>query len=719
AIHPLDGTVYIFAQGAAGGTPTLCQSSGAYTAFSGSTTFSVVSMAGLPTESGQAYSAFGIGPDGRLFLGRTTGTAPGNKYVAYSDDNGTTWTGVDTGVTGVAGDNIAAVGSGGTYDVYFGTAVSNASGTSGTWSQMPTVGSPMQPHANDGATMVDPNNSTVVYLTTDVAFGMTPDQGQNLVDLNDGIVAVQVNDFDMDSGKTYGWLASKAGIFHVRDYNTPSVVWSHSFPMGDGAPYHAIALDPSDATGQTAWAGNNRVYHTTDAGATWTRPFAIEDNGYQGGQFDFYSYVDALAVHPADPNVVFVGVHSPSSGVRGGLFYTEDGGATWTQVSTTIGAMTYNAEVTDLLLVPGTGSDATVYVGSEYVSDGTTSAYGVKVVDYVAGTGTTFTNDMNGTGGLITNFGAADLAWNAVDGAVWACGQNSSGEPRVYRLASGSTTWELMPTAGLPTSPGCTAITIGEETDGDKIPFIAIGEQIYYNPSNGAGDDETTGSWVADPVLAYPVGTAINVLFWDELLVGTDAGFYGHSGTVSLPVELVAFDATPDGDAAVLTWRTASETNNAGFEVQHYRDGAWQARAFVEGHGTSAAPQAYTHRLDGLEPGTHRFRLKQIDFDGTFSLSPEVEVTVAVPGAYALGAAYPNPFNPQTTFRLTVARTQQVTVSVYDVLGRRVALLYRGQLTGGDTHTFHFDATGLPGGLYLIDVTGEVFHATRPVMLVQ
>ena len=715
-VSPADGVLYFFAEGMPGGAPTLCKSSDAYNLISGTTTFSALSVSGVTTESGQTYSAFGMGPDGRIFVGRTTGSAPGTKYVAYTDDDGATWTNLDTGVTGVAGSNIAASGPG-PYTVYFGTAVSTGSGASGTWSVMPTVGSPTQPHGNDGATVIDPNNGSVAYLTTDVAFGMTPDDGQNLMDLNDGIVAVQVNDFDMDAGKTYGWLAAKAGIFHVSDYATASETWSHAFPNGDGSPYYAIAMDLSDATGQTAWAGNTRVYRTADGGGTWSRLFAIEDNGYQGGQFAFSSFIDAIAVHPNDPNVVFVGIHSPDSGVRGGIYYTEDGGATWTQVSTDVGGTTYNVEVTDLLLVPGTGSDATVYAAAEYVSDGTTSSYGVKVVDYVAGSGVTFTNDMNGTSGVITNFGGNDLAVNDADGSVWTCGQNSSGEPRVYRLASGSATWDLMPTAGLPTAPGCTALTIGVDSGGNDVPYVAVGAQVYFNPVEGSGDDETTGSWLADPALTYPAGMEINVLFWDELLVGTGAGLYGHEASTPLPVELATFEAAADGRDVALTWTTASETNNAGFEVQRFDDG-WRTLAFVEGRGAAAEAHTYGYRVTGLDPGTHRFRLKQIDFDGTFAFSPEVEVRVALPDAFFL-AAYPNPFNPETTLRLAAPETQRVRVAVYDLLGRRVALLHEGRLAGGETHTFRFDGGGLPSGLYVIRVDGEHFRAARTVTLVK
>ena len=188
-----------------------------------------------------------------------------------------------------------------------------------------------------------------------------------------------------------------------------------------------------------------------------------------------------------------------------------------------------------------------------------------------------------------------------------------------------------------------------------------------------------------------------------------------------LPVELAAFDGRTDGQAVVLEWSTASETNNAGFELQQQASGAgtWQAVAFVEGAGTTAASQRYVHRLADLAPGTYRFRLKQVDYDGTFAYGPEVEVAVGLPDTYYLSDVYPNPFNPQATWSLAVARDQQVRVEVYDVLGRRVAQLFDGVLPAGRAQTFTFEAGAQPSGLYFVRIAGETFNVSRSALLVK
>ncbi len=210
-----------------------------------------------------------------------------------------------------------------------------------------------------------------------------------------------------------------------------------------------------------------------------------------------------------------------------------------------------------------------------------------------------------------------------------------------------------------------------------RMPSLSVG--FFENASN----DPETG--VIDTV---PV---------DEV---TDAN------NVPLPVELVALTAQRDGEAVVLAWQTASETNNAGFEVQRRavaesREAAWEALAFVEGAGTTTAPRAYTYQVEGLLPGRYAFRLKQIDFDGTFHYSPEVEVEIEVPRALSLLPNYPNPFNPATTITFTVPDAGRAVLRVYNALGQEVAVLYDGVAEAGKEHAVVFEAGTLATGTYV------------------
>lgn len=139
----------------------------------------------------------------------------------------------------------------------------------------------------------------------------------------------------------------------------------------------------------------------------------------------------------------------------------------------------------------------------------------------------------------------------------------------------------------------------------------------------------------------------------------------------------------------------------------------------MEGHGTTNTPQRYTFRAETRTPGRYAFRLQQLDYDGSFEYSPVVEVAVELPTAYVLTSPYPNPFNPEIRLSLMVKRRQQVTVAVFDALGRRVRLLFDGTMEAEQARPLAFDAAGLPSGLYLIQAVGEAFIATRPVTLLR
>ena len=186
-----------------------------------------------------------------------------------------------------------------------------------------------------------------------------------------------------------------------------------------------------------------------------------------------------------------------------------------------------------------------------------------------------------------------------------------------------------------------------------------------------------------------------------------------------LPVELTSFDALVSGNAAVLGWETSSELNNAGFEVQQKMNDDFVAIGYVSGNGTTDEAQSYSYTTGALAAGTHTFRLKQIDFDGTFAYSDEVSVEVTLETPSLMSKAYPDPFNPQTQFTLTIARQQEVSIQVFDLLGRQVQTLYTGELAASEAHQFTFQASNLPSGRYFIRAVGEYFNNTQTVTLLK
>ena len=110
---------------------------------------------------------------------------------------------------------------------------------------------------------------------------------------------------------------------------------------------------------------------------------------------------------------------------------------------------------------------------------------------------------------------------------------------------------------------------------------------------------------------------------------------------------------------------------------------------------------------DNVNVGSYSYRLKQVDFDGTFEYSDVVEVDVPAPAVFALDQNYPNPFNPSTKIAFRLAVDSKVSLKVFNVLGQEVATLVNTNLVAG-SHNVNFDASSLNSGVYLyrIEATG-------------
>ncbi|MDP2301525.1 MAG: choice-of-anchor J domain-containing protein, partial [Ignavibacteria bacterium] len=175
-----------------------------------------------------------------------------------------------------------------------------------------------------------------------------------------------------------------------------------------------------------------------------------------------------------------------------------------------------------------------------------------------------------------------------------------------------------------------------------------------------------------------------------------------------IPVELTSFNVRADGNIANLTWSTATETNNKGFSVERKSGESFETVTFVNGYGTTVENKNYSFTDEGLNSCTYTYRLKQVDFDGTFAYSKEVEVEIAVPDQYSLNQNYPNPFNPVTKIEFSLATESKVTMKIFNTLGEEVATLVNNVMPAG-MHNVNFDASKLNSGVYFysIEATGS------------
>jgi hypothetical protein len=111
--------------------------------------------------------------------------------------------------------------------------------------------------------------------------------------------------------------------------------------------------------------------------------------------------------------------------------------------------------------------------------------------------------------------------------------------------------------------------------------------------------------------------------------------------------------------------------------------------------------------------------LKQLTLDFSSTTLVEPKITKTIPSEFYLSDAFPNPFNPVTRFLLAVPKEQHVKVELYNVLGKRVQMLYDGVLEKNIQHPFVIDGRRLSSGIYLLQVTGQHFRANKRTLLIK
>lgn len=193
----------------------------------------------------------------------------------------------------------------------------------------------------------------------------------------------------------------------------------------------------------------------------------------------------------------------------------------------------------------------------------------------------------------------------------------------------------------------------------------------------------------------------------------------------TLPVELTSFTVISQTGKIFLNWATATETNNLGFEVEreiihNNNKDEWVRIAFVEGHGTTTEPQTYSYvdEISSIAASSLIYRLKQIDFLGSYEYSDEVFVENPAAVNYTLQQNYPNPFNPVTNIKYGLPVKSQVFLVVYNLLGEKIIQLVNEEKEAGQ-YSIEFEATGLPSGIYLYQLKACNFVETKKMILLK
>jgi photosystem II stability/assembly factor-like uncharacterized protein len=467
----------------------------------------------------------------------------------------------------------------------------------------------------------------------------------------------------------------------------------------EGSYIYDIAIDDSG----NIYASANGVYKSTDNGTTW----------------QLRMNVGALKIEiDINGNIYMAAL--------GGVFKSTDGGNTYFQIAQSIPAI----EFYDIAIIP----NGTLYVSS-FVGVYKSLDEGISWIP------TSF-----------IGFGAFDIGINS-NGIMFFANSTLSWSG-IYRSSDLGSNWEYL-------YPGFSATSLEYLNDGSVLagcvetPVTSNG--IYITTDNGDTWENTnffTGTNLTFPDFELDLNNDIYVsvqssnpsqrgvyissnygYYWSYIglsstipinCLAIDSSGYIYAGSVyegifrapgrTVPVELISFIGNLVDGNILLNWSTATETNNRGFEIERKTvNYQWEKIGFVPGHGTTAEKQYYSFIDESISPGNYQYRLKQIDYSGTFEYSDIVEVIVGIPTKFSLGQNYPNPFNPTTTIAFTISDVRFTILKVYDVLGNEVATLVNEELPASE-YEIEWNASDLPSGIYFYQLQVSSFVETKKMI---
>jgi hypothetical protein len=315
----------------------------------------------------------------------------------------------------------------------------------------------------------------------------------------------------------------------------------------------------------------------------------------------------------------------------------------------------------------------------------------------------------------------------------FSSGTSGSGPARVVKYGIGPSTTPGLPTDAniseyrfvVNTGPG---LDVGSGTelrfDVSTLKGTPNPEDIQVYRRNPPGDGfygnspgASSFSKLSESNVRYESGSG-------ELVATIDgfSEFVFTSSSNSLPVELARFDAQVIEKSVRLTWQTTTETKSAGFEVQRQKENGWTQVGYVESKaqgGTTTETKSYSYAAEDLPVGTHQFRLRQVDLDGSSTLTDPVTVDIQMQKAVKLTAPAPNPASSNATLSFAVKEQAETTIRLYNTLGQQVATVYAGTPQAGEEQTARVDVSGLPSGAYFLRLSADGQTRTQRLTVVR
>lgn len=488
------------------------------------------------------------------------------------------------------------------------------------------------------------------------------------------------------------WACGGSGV--VMKTTNGGTTWTQCTPtLSTVTNYSVEAFDTTTAwvTGTVGGSADVSIWKTTNGGATWTQQY----NNPAG-------FGDGIVFFDAN-NGVYWGDPDPFPSTYWEILTTTNGGTTWTRVprNNIAPADSVNQEIGAACSMSKFGNNVWF---SGYYNVTTTNAPRI------------FKSTNRGL-----NWTASNIPLPSGTTSNYICFKDANNgvvvslNGDVGRTTDGGSTWTFTTLTG--------SVLRFVQWVPSQGAYITVGTSgvAFYSQNNGA-------TWTS--IAAATTNILRNVS------AGTNYVWaVGNSGTILrlqasvLPVELTSLNANVVSGKVHINWTCGSEINNRGFEVQRKvvtsnDNGNWQSICFKQGAGTTTQGTSYTYIDDynSTEVGKLYYRLKQIDFDGRYNYSQEIEVNLS-PADFVLEQNFPNPFNPVTKIKFGLATDSQVELRVLNALGEEVATLINKEVKAGN-HEIEFKGSELSSGIYFVTLNaytkdGQKFSSTKKMTLLK
>lgn len=662
---------------------------------SGDTAFAVGSGIGIrrSTNGGQTFATFSSDlPSGTRTHFDLSQTNPAIMYAAvYSSSNvniykstnyGVNWTSITptSNFQNLAGqawyDLYCFVNPKNPNKVYVGTIDIFRSTDGSTFTNITNGYNGGYVHVDQHYLFFHPTNENTFIVCNDGGIWRTTDNGNTFTNLNQNLTLTQfyrIAASPFNPGRILGGTQDNGTQQTFSTLN-----WSAAYG-GDGGEVCFNPFDQNYILGETQ---NGGIFRTTNGGASW--------NQSQSGlnMSESVAWVAPIIAHPTVSGTFFT--------ARTSVYKTTNNGGSWTAISSPVNG-TYPIR------------EMAISKTNPNIMYATSIALIFKSTDG----GVNWTNVTTG----LPNRTITSVNVHPSDENIVLLTFSGFGTDKVYKSTNGGSSWVSID-GPLPDAPVNDLFIYTINPGKPNTYFVATDIGVFVTDDNGV-------SWTEIPS-GIPNTVIMHLDYSDStkmLRAATHGrGVYEAYIDFTIPVELTAFDASIDNKIVNIIWSTATETNNSHFEVERkLKNLEWEKIGEVGGAGTTTIPQTYLFKDDfsfKSYEGKILYRLKQVDFDGSFEYSKVISVEVNfIPEKFAISQNYPNPFNPNTTISYSIPKGEgnQVTIKVYDLLGKEVSTLVNEFKTPGN-YQIAFNADGLTSGIYFylyeaFDSNGMKIHS--------